>query len=170
MSKRDKAPATPKIDIGISAKDRAAIAQGLSRLLADSFTLYLMTHNFHWNVTGPQFNSLHQMFMVQYTEQWNALNIILTDGETIWAVRCSYADNRFLLNYQTYDRLPIVHFGFWEETLEKWVAEGHLRLFPGAAVIPQEKVSQENRAKPGQLDAAGAAGTTGSASGASRKD
>ena len=76
MSKRDKAPATPKIDIGISAKDRAAIAQGLSRLLADSFTLYLMTHNFHWNVTGPQFNSLHQMFMVQYTEQWNALDII----------------------------------------------------------------------------------------------
>ena len=76
MSKRDKAPATPKIDIGISAKDRAAIAQGLSRLLADSFTLYLMTHNFHWNVTGPQFNSLHQMFMGQYTEQWNALDII----------------------------------------------------------------------------------------------
>ena len=76
MSKKDKRPALPKIDIGINAKDRAAIAQGLSRLLADSFTLYLMTHNFHWNVTGPQFNSLHQMFMGQYTEQWNALDII----------------------------------------------------------------------------------------------
>lgn len=52
------------------------IAEGLSGLLADSYTLYLMTHNFHWNVTGPQFNSLHNMFMAQYTEQWNALDII----------------------------------------------------------------------------------------------
>ncbi|WP_153109543.1 Dps family protein [Propionivibrio limicola] len=65
-----------KIDIGISEKDRAAIAAGLSKLLADSFTLYLMTHNFHWNVTGPMFNTLHTMFMDQYTEQWNALDII----------------------------------------------------------------------------------------------
>jgi starvation-inducible DNA-binding protein len=64
------------IDIGISDVDRAKIAQGLSKLLADSYTLYLMTHNFHWNVTGPQFNSLHLMFMGQYTEQWNALDII----------------------------------------------------------------------------------------------
>jgi starvation-inducible DNA-binding protein len=74
MSPR-KATATP-IDIGISAGERAKIAQGLSALLADSYTLYLMTHNFHWNVTGPQFNTLHQMFMGQYTEQWNALDII----------------------------------------------------------------------------------------------
>ena len=64
------------MDIGISKKDRKQIADGLSRLLADSYTLYLMTHNFHWNVTGPQFNSLHLMFMGQYTEQWNALDII----------------------------------------------------------------------------------------------
>ena len=67
---------TPAIDIGISAGEREKIAQGLSALLADSYTLYLMTHNFHWNVTGPQFNSLHLMFMAQYTEQWNALDII----------------------------------------------------------------------------------------------
>ena len=66
----------PPIDIGIPEKDRKKIAVGLSRLLADSYTLYLMTHNFHWNVTGPQFNSLHAMFMGQYTEQWNALDII----------------------------------------------------------------------------------------------
>lgn len=66
----------PSIDIGIKASDREKIVQGLSSLLADSYTLYLMTHNFHWNVTGPQFNSLHQMFMVQYTEQWNALDLI----------------------------------------------------------------------------------------------
>ncbi len=67
---------TPTIDIGISANERAKIAKGLSALLADSYTLYLMTHNFHWNVTGPDFNSLHLMFMGQYTEQWNALDII----------------------------------------------------------------------------------------------
>ena len=70
-----KQQSTP-IDIGISSRDRQAIALGLSRLLADSYTLYLMTHNFHWNVTGPQFNSLHLMFMGQYTEQWNALDLI----------------------------------------------------------------------------------------------
>jgi starvation-inducible DNA-binding protein len=67
---------TSTIDIGISAADRQKIVRGLSALLADSYTLYLMTHNFHWNVTGPQFNSLHLMFMGQYTEQWNALDII----------------------------------------------------------------------------------------------
>lgn len=66
----------PPIDIGIPEKDRKKIAVGLSRLLADSYTLYLMTHNFHWNVKGPQFNSLHAMFMAQYTEQWTALDLI----------------------------------------------------------------------------------------------
>ncbi|MFC5302057.1 Dps family protein [Azospira restricta] len=65
-----------KINIGIADKDRKKIADGLSRLLADSYTLYLKTHNFHWNVTGPQFNSLHVMFMGQYTEIWNALDLI----------------------------------------------------------------------------------------------
>jgi len=67
---------TKDIDIGISAADREEIVQGLSALLADSYTLYLMTHNFHWNVKGPQFNCLHNMFMTQYTEQWNALDLI----------------------------------------------------------------------------------------------
>lgn len=67
---------TPSIDIGIPEATRKKIAAGLSALLADSYTLYLMTHNFHWNVKGPQFNSLHLMFMGQYTEQWNALDII----------------------------------------------------------------------------------------------
>jgi starvation-inducible DNA-binding protein len=75
-----KTPAIPakslRMDIGISEKDRAAIAQGLSRLLADTYTLYLTTHNFHWNVTGPMFNSLHDMFMQQYTELWNAVDPI----------------------------------------------------------------------------------------------
>ena len=57
-----------KIDIGIGEEQRREIASGLSRLLADSYTLYLKTHNYHWNVTGPLFNTLHQMFEVQYTE------------------------------------------------------------------------------------------------------
>jgi len=64
------------IDIGISEKDRAAVAHELSKMLADSYTLYLTTHNFHWNVTGPLFNTLHQMFMTQYTEEWQALDEI----------------------------------------------------------------------------------------------
>jgi len=66
----------PSIDIGISASKREKIAHGLSALLADSYTLYLMTHNFHWNVTGPMFNTLHLMFMGQYSEQWTALDLI----------------------------------------------------------------------------------------------
>ncbi|GBU15530.1 DNA starvation/stationary phase protection protein [Polaromonas sp.] len=64
----------PSINIGISEKDRAGIARGLSHLLADTYTLYLTTHNFHWNVTGPMFNTLHTMFMTQYTELWNAVD------------------------------------------------------------------------------------------------
>ena len=64
----------PRINIGISDEHRAAIAQGLSGLLADTYTLYLTTHNFHWNVTGPMFNTLHQMFMTQYTELWAAVD------------------------------------------------------------------------------------------------
>lgn len=64
------------IDIGISEKDRAAIAGGLSKLLADTYTLYLTTHNFHWNVNGPMFNTLHTMFMAQYTELWTAVDPI----------------------------------------------------------------------------------------------
>src|SRR5574337_2211509 len=64
------------IDIGIDQAHRARIAEGLSLLLADSYTLYLTTHNFHWNVTGPMFNTLHTMFMAQYTELWNAVDPI----------------------------------------------------------------------------------------------
>jgi starvation-inducible DNA-binding protein len=71
---KSKSAGAPAINIGISEKDRAAIAAGLSKLLADTYTLYLTTHNFHWNVTGPMFNTLHAMFMAQYTELWNAVD------------------------------------------------------------------------------------------------
>jgi len=67
---------TPTIDIGIPEQDRLAIADGLSRLLADTYTLYLKTHNFHWNVTGPLFNTLHLMFETQYTELATAVDEI----------------------------------------------------------------------------------------------
>jgi starvation-inducible DNA-binding protein len=84
-SKTDKAEKAPiakahadasagQIDIGIASSDRKKIAEGLSHFLADSFTLYLKTHNFHWNVNGPMFNTLHLMFEGQYTEQWTALD------------------------------------------------------------------------------------------------
>lgn len=85
MAKQKASPATgksrpaeaaPGIDIGIGKRDREHIAHGLSRFLADSYTLYLTTHSFHWNVTGPMFNTLHTMFEVQYTEQWTALDAI----------------------------------------------------------------------------------------------
>ena len=82
-----------EIDIGIEAADRKQIADGLARLLADTYTLYLTTHNFHWNVTGPMFNTLHDMFMQQYTLLWNAVDPI---AERIRAVGHfapgSYAD------------------------------------------------------------------------------
>lgn len=66
----------PALHMGVSESDRSAIARGLSRLLADTFTLYLTTHNFHWNVKGPHFTSLHALFMAQYTELWNAVDPI----------------------------------------------------------------------------------------------
>ena len=65
-----------KIDTGISTRQRGEIAQGLSRMLADTYLLYLKTHNFHWNVEGPMFQTLHTMFMGQYTEAWNAIDPI----------------------------------------------------------------------------------------------
>ena len=70
------ADGAPGIHIGLSAGDRRKISEGLGHMLADAFTLYLKTHNFHWNISGPMFNSLHVMFEGQYTEQWNALDEI----------------------------------------------------------------------------------------------
>lgn len=74
MGKRDRSADT--IDIGIPAGGRKPIVEGLSRVLADTYALYLKTHGFHWNVTGPMFNTLHQMFMTQYTELWTAVDPI----------------------------------------------------------------------------------------------
>src|SRR5512145_2896442 len=80
MAKKGKAAVgangAPTIDIGIADKDRAKIADGLSRVLADTYSLYLKTHNFHWNVEGPMFNTLHLMFEAQYTELALAVDLI----------------------------------------------------------------------------------------------
>ena len=67
---------TSSINIGINETDRKKIADGLSRVLADTYTLYLKTHNFHWNVTGPMFQTLHLMFMTQYNEIWMAVDTV----------------------------------------------------------------------------------------------
>jgi starvation-inducible DNA-binding protein len=64
------------INIGIAEKDRKKIAEGLARMQADTYTLYLKTHNFHWNVTGPMFQTLHLMFQTQYNETWLAVDVI----------------------------------------------------------------------------------------------
>ncbi len=76
MPKKIKSRTGTGLNIGIGDKPRAMITQGLSELLADTYTLYLTTHNFHWNVTGPMFNTLHAMFMTQYTELWTAVDPI----------------------------------------------------------------------------------------------
>lgn len=71
------------ISIGIARKDREAVAKHLSRLLADTYSLYLKTHSFHWNVTGPQFNSLHAMFEIQYNELWLAADEVAERVRTL---------------------------------------------------------------------------------------
>ena len=71
-----KTYAAPAIDIGIAEADRLAVAEALSRVLADTYTLYLKTHNYHWNVTGPMFNTLHLMFEEQYNELWTAVDVL----------------------------------------------------------------------------------------------
>jgi starvation-inducible DNA-binding protein len=62
------------VNTGPSAKDRKAVAEGLSKLLADSYAVYLKTHGYHWNVRGPNFSQLHSLFMAQYTEMWTAID------------------------------------------------------------------------------------------------
>ena len=73
---KNKAANVETIDIGIEEKTRVKIGEGLSRLLADTYTLYLKTHNFHWNVTGPMFNTLHLMFETQYNELALAVDLV----------------------------------------------------------------------------------------------
>ncbi len=95
-------------NLGISNEARAEIAQGLAHLLADSYVLYLKTHGFHWNVTGPMFNTLHQMFMDQYTEQWTALDLIAERIRSLgYAAPSSYADFSRLASIREEPGVPV---------------------------------------------------------------
>ena len=103
------------VNTGIGARDRARIAQALSRVLADTYLLYLKTHNFHWNVEGPMFQTLHVMFMQQYTEAWNAIDPI--------AERIRALDHYAPGSYQQYVKLATVKEAVGVPKAGKMVAE-----------------------------------------------
>ncbi len=109
-----------KINIGLSDTQRNEIAGGLSRLLADTYTLYLKTHYFHWNVTGPHFNSLHLAFETQYTELWNAVDLL---AERIRALGVfapgTYSEFSKLTSIKEVTTPPV-----WNEMVKQLV-EGH---------------------------------------------
>lgn len=108
-------PSAQALDIGIPTDKLAAITEGLSRLLADTYTLYLKTHNYHWNVTGPQFNTLHAMFMTQYTELGLAVDEI---AERIRALG-AYAPG----SYSDFARLATVKEAVGTPAADQMVAE-----------------------------------------------
>lgn len=128
------------INIGIAEKDRAGIAEGLSRLLADSYTLYLKTHNFHWNVTGPMFQTLHLLFETQYTELATAVDLI---AERIRALGFpapgSYAD------YARLSSIPEAKGVLSAQDMIRQLVEGQEAVVRTArSVFPQvEKVNDE---------------------------
>lgn len=103
------------LNIGIDANHREQIAKGLSKLLADSYTLYLKTHNYHWNVTGPMFNTLHLMFEQQYTELASAIDEI--------AERIRALGIKAPASYSAFSRLTHVTEGTGEETAEEMIRQ-----------------------------------------------
>jgi starvation-inducible DNA-binding protein len=106
---------TMEVNTGIERADREKIADGLSRLLADSYTLYLKTHNYHWNVTGPQFNTLHQMFETQYTELATAVDEI--------AERIRALGIRAPGSYTEYSKLTSIEEGDGQESAEDMIRQ-----------------------------------------------
>ncbi|MGI9232265.1 MAG: Dps family protein [Woeseiaceae bacterium] len=104
-----------ELNTGIRKEDREVIAAGLSRLLADSYTLYLKTHNYHWNVTGPQFNTLHLMFEGQYTELAVAVDEI---AERIRALGIKAPGS-----YREYAELTEIAEGDGDETAEEMIRQ-----------------------------------------------
>jgi starvation-inducible DNA-binding protein len=125
-----------KIDIGINEQDRVQIAEGLKKLLADSYTLYLQTHNFHWNVTGPQFRELHLMFQEHYTE----LSIAVDDiAERIRALGVAapgtYKEFARLSSIDEVDGVPP------SETMIELLTKGHEHVVKTARQVL--KIAQE---------------------------
>ncbi|MFA5938177.1 MAG: Dps family protein [Sinimarinibacterium sp.] len=120
MAKNKASTKSPKIDIGIAKNARKSIADGLCRLLADEYTLYLKTHNFHWNVTGPMFNTLHLMFEQHYIEAATAVDLV---AERIRALGFpapgTYKQYAALSSIKETEGVPV-----WREMVEKLV-EGH---------------------------------------------
>ena len=104
-----------ELDIGISTENRQWIAEGLSRLLADSYTLYLKTHNYHWNVEGPLFNTLHLMFEGHYTELATAVDEI---AERIRALGVKAPGS-----YAAFADLTSIHEATGEESAEEMIRE-----------------------------------------------
>ena len=115
-----QAEGAPGINIGMSSGDRRKTSDGLAHFLSDAFTLYLKTHNFHWNVTGPMFNTLHTMFEGQYTEQWTALDEIAERIRALgFAAPASYADFARLSSIQDG---PAVDGGDWRAMVQQLVS------------------------------------------------
>ncbi|HPF46317.1 MAG: DNA starvation/stationary phase protection protein [Alphaproteobacteria bacterium] len=129
-----------KIDIGIVEKDRQEIANGLSRLLADTYTLYLKTHNFHWNVTGPMFNTLHTMFETQYTELAIAVDDIAERIRALgFAAPGSYAQFAELTSIKEETSTPTA-----EEMIKQLVKDQETVVRTARSIFPSaDKVSDE---------------------------
>ncbi|WP_318826243.1 non-specific DNA-binding protein DpsA [Burkholderia thailandensis] len=118
------------MNIGISDKDRKKIAAGLSRLLADTYTLYLKTHNFHWNVTGPMFNTLHLMFEEQYNELWLAVDLVAERIRTLGVVAPgTYREFAKLSSIPEADGVPAA------EDMIRQLVEGHEAVVRTARAI-----------------------------------
>ncbi|AOJ67772.1 MULTISPECIES: non-specific DNA-binding protein DpsA [Burkholderia] len=127
MAKKSNAT---QINIGISDKDRKKIAEGLSRLLADTYTLYLKTHNFHWNVTGPMFNTLHLMFEEQYNELWLAVDLVAERIRTLGVVAPgTYREFAKLTSIPEADGVPAA------EDMIRQLVEGHEAVVRTARAI-----------------------------------
>ncbi|CPF06153.1 DpsA protein [Burkholderia pseudomallei] len=127
MAKKSNAT---QINIGISDKDRKKIAAGLSRLLADTYTLYLKTHNFHWNVTGPMFNTLHLMFEEQYNELWLAVDLVAERIRTLGVVALgTYREFAKLSSIPEADGVPAA------EEMIRQLVEGHEAVVRTARAI-----------------------------------
>lgn len=129
----------PTIDIGIDESARIEIAEGLSRLLADTYTLYLKTHNFHWNVTGPLFNTLHTMFEQQYTELALAVDEI---AERIRALGVpspgSYAQFGRLTSMQEEEGVPSAN-----EMIAQLMADQELVVRTARSVFPVAEAAHD---------------------------
>jgi len=126
-----------ELNIGIATEDRKRIAAGLSKLLADSYSLYLKTHNYHWNVEGPQFNTLHQMFEGHYTELATAVDEI---AERIRALGVKAPGS-----YSAYGSLTSIEEATGEESAEEMIRQ---------LVIGQETVARTAREAIAAADAA----------------